>query len=114
MVLHNVEDVYTVEDKITCSAEGNPDPDMIWLDDQNKTLSDYSVLEINESMAGLQTFICVATNVVREQVWMVSQHITAYVYVLGEDFTIAIAILGNSRFPFSALQCEKALRLKLI
>ena len=79
MILHNVKDVYTLGDIITCSAEGNPEPDIRWLDEQNDTLSDSDTLVTEESMAGLQTFICLATNVVRGQTIMISQQITAYV-----------------------------------
>ena len=79
MVLHNVKDVYTVGDIITCTAEGNQEPDISWLDEQNDTISDSNTLVIQEFMIGLQTFICLATNVVRGQTIMISQQITAYV-----------------------------------
>ena len=79
MILHNVKDVYTVGDIITCSAEGNPEPDISQLDEQNDTLSDSSTLVIEESMAGFQTFICLAINVVRGKMTVVSQQITAFV-----------------------------------
>ena len=79
MILHNVKDVYTLGDIIICSAEGNPEPHISWLNEQNDTLSDSNTLLIQESMAGLQTFICLATNMVRGQTIMISQQITAYV-----------------------------------
>ena len=66
-------------DIITCTAEGNPEPDISWLDEQNDTLSDSDTLVIEESMAGLQTFICLATNVIRGKIKVVSQQITAFV-----------------------------------
>ena len=79
MILHNVKDVYTLGDIIICSAEGNPEPDIRWLDEQNDTISDSNILVIRESMTGLQTFICLATNVIRGKTTAVSQQITAYV-----------------------------------
>ena len=82
----NVKDVYAVGEIITCLAEGNPEPDINWLDEQNDTLSDSGTLLIQECMAGLQTFICVATNVVRGKAFTVSQNIIAF--VLGKHLGI--------------------------
>ena len=79
MVLRNVKEVYAVDEIITCSAEGNQEPDISWLDEKNDTLSDSGTLLTQESMAGLQTFTCLATNVVRGQQSKMSHNFTAYV-----------------------------------
>ena len=73
-------------DIITCSAEGNPKPDIRWLDEQNDTLSDSHRLVIQESMIGLQTFISLVTNMVRGQPYDVSQQITAC--IMGKIFSV--------------------------
>ena len=92
IVLHDVKDIYTVGDNITCSAEGNPEPDISWLDEQNNMLSDSDTLVIQDSMIGLQTFICLPTNMVRGKINVVSQQITAC--IMGKTF-MYLFILTN-------------------
>ena len=63
--LANVKHEYNPGEVITCDAEGNPDPDIRWVDDENVIVSESQFLIIEASMEGVQTYSCLATNVVR-------------------------------------------------
>ena len=62
--LTNVRQEYNPEDEVACSAEGNPEPDMRWVDQENNTVSDSGILVIEATMEGTQTYSCAAMNVV--------------------------------------------------
>ena len=63
--LDKVKHVYNPGEVITCVAEGNPEPKIKWVDDANATVSESHILTIEPSMEGVQTYSCLATNVVR-------------------------------------------------
>ena len=65
MNLDNVKHVYNPGEVITCSADGNPDPEIRWVDDVNSTVSDTAFLLIVPFMEGVQNYSCLATNDVR-------------------------------------------------
>ena len=65
MNLDNVKHVYNPGEVITCSTEGNPEPEIRWVDDVNATVVESHILTIEASMEGTQTYSCLATNVVR-------------------------------------------------
>ena len=65
MNLDNVKHVYNPGEVITCSAEGNPEPEIRWVDDANVIVSESHILIIEASMEGTQTYNCLATNVRR-------------------------------------------------
>ena len=76
MNLGNVEEEYNPGEEITCAAEGNPDPDISWVDDNNDTVVESNVLTIEASMEGTRTYSCLATNVVRGETNSEMQTIT--------------------------------------
>ena len=66
MNLDNVKHVYNPGEVITCTAEGNPEPEIRWVDDESgDEVADSGILVINAFMEGTQTYSCLATNVVR-------------------------------------------------
>ena len=65
MNLGNAKDEYNPGEEITCAAEGNPDPTIIWVDDNNDTVVESETLAIVASMEGTRTYSCQAKNVVR-------------------------------------------------
>ena len=66
MNLDNVKHVYNPGEEITCTAEGNPEPEIRWVDDESgDEVADSGILVINAFMEGTQTYSCLATNVVR-------------------------------------------------
>ena len=76
MRLDNVKDVYNPGEVITCAAEGNPEPEIRWVDDANATVSDATLLLIEPFMEGIQTYSCLATNIVRGIIKGYSETIT--------------------------------------
>ena len=75
--LDNVKDVYNPGEVITCAAEGNPDPEIRWVDKgSGDEVADSGVLVIDASMEGTQTYSCLATNIVRGTIKGSSQTIT--------------------------------------
>ena len=52
MNLDNVKHVYNPGEVITCSAGGNPGPEIRWVDDANVTVSDSATLLIEPFMEG--------------------------------------------------------------
>ena len=57
--------MYNPGEEITCAAEGNPDPEIRWVDDTNATVSETDTLLIKPFMEGTQTYSSLATNYVR-------------------------------------------------
>ena len=76
MRLDNVKDVYNPGEVIMCAAEGNPEPEIRWVDDANATVSDATLLLIEPFMEGIQTYSCLATNIVRGIIKGYSETIT--------------------------------------
>ena len=76
MNLDNVKQVYNPGEVITCSAEGNPDPEIRWVVDTNSTVSDSAFLLIEPFMEGTGTYSCLATNIVRGIIKSCSETIT--------------------------------------
>ena len=77
MTLDNVEDVYNPGEEIRCAAEGNPDPEIRWVDSESgDEIANSGVLVIEPSMEGTQSYSCHATNVVRGIIKGFSETIT--------------------------------------
>ena len=85
--LDNVKHVYNPGEVITCTAKGNPDPEIRWVDDANDTVSNSAFLLIEPFVEGTQTYSCLATNVVR-----------AVTYSLME--TVTFKVTGENNFTF--------------
>ena len=65
MNIDPIQDEYNPGDTITCAAEGNPEPTLKWVDQNNDTVVESGTLEINAAMEGRQTYSCLAQNEVR-------------------------------------------------
>ena len=76
MNLDNVKDEYIPGEEITCAAEGNPDPEIRWVDDANATVINSHIITIEGSMEGTQTYSCLATNDVRRVTYSLFETIT--------------------------------------
>ena len=76
MQLDNAKDEYNPGEKIICGAEGNPNPDIRWVDDANATVVDSATLTIVASMEGTRTYSCLAENVVRGITYFLMEPIT--------------------------------------
>ena len=76
MNLGNVKDEYNPGEEITCAAEGNPGPTIIWVDDNNDTVVESHILTIEASMEGTRTYSCLATNIVRGTTYQLMETIT--------------------------------------
>ena len=74
--LSPIQEEYYPGDTIICSATGNPEPYIRWVDIFNNTVSDSPTLLIVPSMAGTQTFTCLATNVIDNETYMATATIT--------------------------------------
>ena len=72
----NLKHVYDPDEVITCAAEGNPDPEIRWVDDANSTVSDSALLLTEPSMEGVQTYSCLATNDVRGETYSLMKTVT--------------------------------------
>jgi len=66
---HNIElspyvGVYRVDETITCTARGYPEPSVHWqsADDPASIVVDGPVLRLTDSMIGRNNWICLATN----------------------------------------------------
>ena len=73
--LDNVKDEYTPGEMITCAAEANPDPEIRWVD-ANSIVSNSAFLLIEPFMEGVQTYSCLATNIVHGIIKSCSETIT--------------------------------------
>ena len=60
-----IQEEYNPGDTITCAAEGNPEPTLKWVDQNNDTIAASGTLLIDAVMEGRQTFSCLAQNEVR-------------------------------------------------
>ena len=76
MNLDNVKHLYNPGEVIMCAADGNPDPEIRWVDDANATVSETATLLIEPFMEGVQTYSCLATNIVRGIIKGCSETIT--------------------------------------
>ena len=86
MTLDNVKDEYTPGEVITCDAEGNPDPEIRWVDEESgEEVIDSGLLVIDALMEGTQTYSCHATNIVRGTIKGFSETITFNVTTKGLD-----------------------------
>ena len=65
MTLDPIQEEYNPGDTISFAAEGNPEPTLRWVDENNTTISDSGTLEIDAAMKGKQTCSCLAQNEVR-------------------------------------------------
>ena len=74
--LDNIKDEYNPGEVITCVAEGNPPPNITWLDEYNSTASNSEALLIDSSMEGTHTYICLAVNDVRGTIYTMKENIT--------------------------------------
>ena len=89
MNLDNVKHVYSPGEVITCAAEGNPEPEIRWVDDANATIFDSAFILVQPFMEGTQTYSCLATNDVR-----------GVTYSLMETVTFKVTSKNNfSNFP---------------
>ena len=89
--------VYSPGEVITCAAEGNPEPELRWVDEESgDEVADSGVLVIDNSMEGTGTYSCLATNVVRGVTYSLTTTITFTVISknrLNEFFPIILLLL---------------------
>ena len=76
MSLSPIQEEYYPSDTIICSAAGNPEPYIRWVDIFNNTVSDSPTLLIVPSMEATQTFTSLATNVIDEETYTAKATIT--------------------------------------
>ena len=63
----NEKDEYSPGENITCYAEANPAPSIFWLNENTGEVVNGTVLYITADMKGLQTYTCVAENIIRDE-----------------------------------------------
>ena len=104
MNLGDVKDEYNPGEVITCAAEGNPSPDIYWVDDTNATVTEEATLIIDPSMEGTQTYSCVATNEFRGTTFSERRTITFNVTSKFVFFSYLEFFLSGQFFNFDPSQ----------
>ncbi len=54
---------------MTCSAQGNPEPSIYWMDENSGDTVDGPTLLITSDMKGLQEYSCVAWNEIKDEIY---------------------------------------------
>ena len=94
MDIDPIQEEYNPGDTITCVAKGNPEPTLKWVDQNNATITDSGMLEIDAAMEGRQTYSCLAQNEVR-----------------GETILAMVTITFNGTSKFIILSGQNSFRL---
>jgi hypothetical protein len=97
-----VPSIVYVGDYLNCSANGRPQPSVVWNNQQQTAVGSGAALQITQAMATQQqplTFICIATNVVSGVTYIVSENLTVTVEASrgaasagAEPWQIAVAV----------------------
>ena len=107
MNLDNVQHEYNPGEVIMCSAEGNPEPEIRWVDDVNFIVSKTHILTIEASMETTQTYRCLATNNVRGTLYSMLETITFNGIMLQVRITFLDVFSGLSK-PFVNCKCSNS------
>ena len=67
--LDNLKEEYHIGENVTCTAEGNPEPSIYWMDENSGDTIDSSTLNITSAMKGLQKYSCVAWNEIKGETY---------------------------------------------
>ena len=93
MKLDNIKDEYNPGEVILCGAEGNPPPEIRWLDEYNRIASNSEALLVDSSMEGTNTYTCLARNIVRKAIHTKKENIT---FVTSEILSLFCNVLEIS------------------